>query len=79
MKLPSFVRKIAHRAGGTGRSPRISPTDLAAAAQREDVLVLAFGEVDDRLPGEQRVANVADLAAICAGVSRERLIVTHCG
>lgn len=79
MKLPSSIRKLAQRATGTGKSEAISPVELAAAAKREDVLVLAIGELDDRLPGEQRRATVANLAEICAGVSRDRLIVAHCG
>lgn len=79
MKLPSSVRKLAQRVTGTGASESISPQALEAAVAREDVLVLAIGGVDDRLPGEQRSATMANLADVCAGVPRERLIVTHCG
>jgi hypothetical protein len=79
MKLPSSIRKLAQRATGAGKSVGISPRELEIAAKREDVLVLSFGDIDDRLPGEQRSATLANLAEICAGVSRARLIVTHCG
>jgi hypothetical protein len=79
VKLPSSIRKLAQRATGAGKSVGISPEALEAAAKREAVLVLSFGEIDDRLPGEQRRATLGDLAAICAGVSRDRLIVAHCG
>jgi hypothetical protein len=79
MKLPSSIRKLAQRASGAGKSVGISPQALQAAAKRESVLVLSFGALDDRLPGEQRTATFANLAKICAGVSRDRLIVAHCG
>ena len=59
--------------------PDATMAEIEAAARREDVLVLSFGDIDDRLPGEQRQATIGNLAQICAGVSRERLIVAHCG
>jgi hypothetical protein len=79
MKLPPSIRKLAQRVSGAGKAVGITPTDLEAAARREDVLVLSLGDIDDRLPGEQRQATIGNLAQICAGVSRERLIVAHCG
>jgi len=84
MKLPAKLRQITRTAIGLRKSASISPAELQAAAAREDVLVLAVGMVsngalDERLPGEQRGASLTNLAEICAGVPRDRLIVAHCG
>jgi hypothetical protein len=83
MKLPSRVRSLARTAIGLRKSEGISPADLQALAAREDVLVLSVGMLsngsgDDRLPGEQRAASLANLADAVAGVPKTRAVVTHC-
>ncbi len=84
MKLPSRIRQLTRTAFGLRGSESIAPADLHAFATREDVLVLAIGNLsagalDDRLPGEQRGTSLANLAASVANVPKDRLIVTYCG
>ena len=80
MKLPARIRQLTRTAIGLQRSEAITPAELQAAAAREAVLVVTLGRASDpRLPGEQRTASLGNVAQICAGVPRDRLIVAHCG
>jgi hypothetical protein len=79
MKAPARLRQFARIAIGAGKSESIKPEELQQLAAREDVLVLAFGPIDDRLPGEQRSTSMSNLERDVAGVSKTRPIVTHCG
>lgn len=84
MKLPGRIRQLTRTAMGLRKSEAITPEALHALAAREDVLVLSVGMlsnggVDARLPGEQRAASLASLAAAVEGVPKTRAVVTHCG
>jgi predicted dinucleotide-utilizing enzyme len=84
MKLPGRIRQLTRTALGLRKSEGISPEELQALVAREDVLVLSVGMlsnggIDDRLPGEQRAASLANLAAAVEGVPKTRAVVTHCG
>lgn len=67
-----------------GSATAITPAALRELSTREPVLTIAIGMVrpgaiDPALPGEQRSATLATLAAVVANESRQRPIVLHCG
>ena len=75
---------MTRKALGMGSAVAITPAALRELAARESVLTIAVGvlspgSIDPALPGEQRSATLASLAAVVATESRQRAIVLHCG
>lgn len=84
MKVPPAARRLARRVLGVGKAPAIEPAELPSLVAREPVVfvavgVLAPGQIDPALPGEQRAATLGTLARVVADLPRERAIVLHCG
>jgi hypothetical protein len=80
MKLkcsPRFSRAVRSLLG-TAHSPGLDISSVRLRASQEQGLVLAFGEADQSIPGEQKHITRSTLEAVVRDEPKERLIILHC-